>query len=77
MKNTDIKALNNKELVDLYKEEKKNYQRMKFQHTVSQIEGPQKLKLTRHKIARVLTELNNRRNAAEHQAYLNKLSVEK
>jgi len=77
MKNADIKALSNKELVDLYKEEKKNYQRMKFQHTVSQIEGPQKLKLTRHKIARVLTELNNRRNEAEHKAYLNKLSVEK
>lgn len=77
MKNTDIKALNNKELVDLYKEEKKNYQRMKFQHTVSQIEGPQKLKQTRHKIARVLTELNARRHEAEHKAYLNKISAEK
>jgi large subunit ribosomal protein L29 len=76
MKSTELKALPNKELVDAYKEEKKRYQKMKFQNTVSQIDQPHKLKSTRKVIARMLTEMNGRRIEAETQAYLKKMNDE-
>ena len=49
---------------------------MKFQNAVSQMDHPHKLKETRRSIARMLTELNARRNEAEYQAYLKKSSEE-
>lgn len=64
--------MSNKELVTAYKEERTRYQKMKFQNTVSQIEQPHKLSLTRKNIARMLTELNNRRIQAELAAYMKK-----
>jgi ribosomal protein L29 len=48
------------------------YQKMKFQNTVSQIEQPHKLSITRKSIARMLTELNNRRIQSELAAYMKK-----
>lgn len=69
MKFEEIKGLSNKELVETYKQEKVQYQRMKFQNAVSQIEGPHKLKGTRKTIARLLTEMNNRRFQAEMAAF--------
>jgi large subunit ribosomal protein L29 len=76
MKSTELKTLPNKELVDAYKEEKKRYQKMKFQNTVSQIDHPHKLKETRKIIARMLTEMNGRRIESETQAYLKKMNEE-
>jgi large subunit ribosomal protein L29 len=76
MKSTELKTLPNKELVERYKEEKKRYQKMKFQNTVSQVDHPHKLKETRKDIARLLTEMNDRRIVAETQAYINKMSEE-
>ena len=76
MKSSEIKTLPNKELVERYKEEKQRYQKMKFQNTVAQIEGPHKLKESRKNIARMLTELNSRRMEAEQQAYIKKLNEE-
>jgi len=64
--------MSNKELVTAYKEERTRYQRMKFQNTVSQIEQPHKLSISRKNIARMLTELNNRRIQAELTAYMKK-----
>ena len=64
--------MSNKELVTAYKEERMRYQKMKFQNTVSQIEQPHKLSFTRKNIARMLTELNNRRIQAELAAYMKK-----
>ena len=64
--------MSNKELVTAYKEERMRYQKMKFQNTVSQIEQPHKLSFTRKNIARMLTELNNRRIQAELAAYMRK-----
>lgn len=64
--------MSNKELVTAYKEERTRYQRMKFQNTVSQIEQPHKLSISRKNIARMLTELNNRRSQAELTAYMKK-----
>lgn len=76
MKFEEIKSLPNKELVERYREERKKLQKMKFQNAVSQIDHPHKLKETRRSIARMLTELNARRNEAEYQAYLKKSSEE-
>lgn len=64
--------MSNKELVTAYKEERMRYQKMKFQNAVSQIEQPHKLSLTRKSIARMLTELNNRRIQFELAAYMKK-----
>ena len=76
MKSTELKTLPNKELVERYKEEKKLYQKMKFQNTVAQIDEPHKLKATRKNISRMLTEMNSRRIQAETQAYINKMNEE-
>ncbi len=76
MKFEEIKSLPNKELVERYREERKLLQKMKFQNAVSQIDHPHKLKETRKNIARMLTELNSRRNEAEYQAYLKTTSEE-
>ena len=76
MKSSEVKSLPNKELVEAYKEEKKRYQKMKFQNTVSQIEHPHNLKETRKTIARMLTEMNARRIESETQAYLKKMNEE-
>jgi ribosomal protein L29 len=72
MKNEEIKGMSNKELVTAYKEERMRYQKMKFQNTVSQIEQPHKMSISRKSIARMLTELNNRRIQSELAAYMKK-----
>lgn len=72
MKNEEIKGMSNKELVTAYREERTRYQKMKFQNTVSQIEQPHKLSITRKNIARMLTELNSRRIYSELAAYMKK-----
>jgi len=64
--------MSNKELSTTYKEERKRYQKMKFQNTVSQIDQPHKLAMTRRNIARMLTELNSRRIQSELAAFLKK-----
>lgn len=65
MKYQEIKSLSTKELVETYKQEKLQYQKMKFQNTVAQVEGQHKMKASRKVIARLLTEMNNRRFEAE------------
>lgn len=77
MKNAEIKSMPNKELVESYRDEKKRSQKMKFQNAVSQIDQPHKLKETRKTVARMLTELNDRRIKSETEAYVKKMSEEK
>jgi len=76
MKNEEVKGMSNKELSTTYKEERKRYQKMKFQNTVSQIDQPHKLFMTRRNIARMLTELNSRRIQSELAAFLKKNNEE-
>jgi large subunit ribosomal protein L29 len=76
MKNEEVKGMSNKELSTTYKEERKRYQKMKFQNTVSQIDQPHKLAMTRRNIARMLTELNSRRIQSELAAFLKKNNEE-
>jgi ribosomal protein L29 len=49
---------------------------MKFQNAVSQIEQPHKLGITRKSIARMLTELNDRRRQSELAAFIKKNNQE-
>ncbi len=62
MKYQDIKGLTTQEIVEKLKEEKALYTKMKFNHVVSPIENPMKLKASRQLIARYLTELSARKN---------------
>ncbi len=57
-----IKELTNKELHGVLREERMQLQKLKFSHTVSQIENPQKIKFSRRLVAKYLTEINRRNN---------------
>ena len=60
----EIAQMNNKELHFTLKDERKNLQRLKFNHAVSPIDNPAKIRHTRRTIARLLTEINKRKAAA-------------
>ncbi len=64
MTNEDIKQMNNKELHATLREERKQLQKMKFNHAVSPIENPTKITISRNTVARLLTEINARSSAA-------------
>ncbi|MCO4818759.1 MAG: 50S ribosomal protein L29 [Bacteroidetes bacterium] len=64
MTNEDIKQMNNKELHATLREERKQLQKMKFNHAVSPIENPTKITISRKTVARLLTEINARSSAA-------------
>lgn len=57
----DIKQLNNKELHATLREERKQLQKLEFNHAVSPIENPAKIRIGRKTIARLMTEINSRR----------------
>lgn len=63
MQYTEIKGLTTEEIVEKLREERALYTKMKFNHAVSPLENPMKLKASRQVIARYLTELNARKNA--------------
>ena len=62
MEYQDIKKLTEKELHSNLREERAQLQKMKFNHAVSPIENPHKIRVTRKTIAKYLTEINRRRN---------------
>ncbi|MBO6516951.1 MAG: 50S ribosomal protein L29 [Bacteroidia bacterium] len=64
----DIKQMNNKELHATLREERKQLQKMKFNHAVSPIENPTKITAGRKTVARLMTEINSRRNANNSEA---------
>ena len=64
----DIKQMNNKELHATLREERKQLQKMKFNHAVSPIENPTKITVGRKTIARLMTEINSRSNANNTEA---------
>jgi large subunit ribosomal protein L29 len=53
------------ELHDLLVTERDKLIKMKMSHAVSPMENPLQIKFTRKAIARVLTELSNRRNTSK------------
>ncbi len=60
MKNIEIKALSNEQILDKINEEKKNIQRFNFKKAVSSLESPSVIRTTRRTIARLFTEINQR-----------------
>ena len=53
------------ELHDLLATEREKLIKMKMSHAVSPMENPLQIKFTRKAIARVMTELSNRRNTSK------------
>jgi large subunit ribosomal protein L29 len=63
MKNKDIIALSDQELIDKVKEEKAALDKLKLNHNVSPIENPIKIRDNRKMVARLQTEATKRKNA--------------
>jgi large subunit ribosomal protein L29 len=63
MKNSEITGLATEELVAKIGEERANLTKLKFAHAVSAIENPSRITKVRKDIARLNTELTNRKAA--------------
>ena len=59
----DIADLTPAELVERIQEEKRMLQKLRFNHEVSSIDNPMKIRDSRRDIARLMTEYNRRKNA--------------
>ncbi|MBA3646986.1 MAG: 50S ribosomal protein L29 [Chitinophagales bacterium] len=62
-KKINFKELSTQEVVEKLKEDRMHYKKMKFNHTVSQLENPIVLRRSRRDIARMITELKKRETA--------------
>ena len=60
MKSAEIKELTTKEILERVDAEKSLLIKQKVNHAVSPLDNPQKLKVTRINVARLLTELSKR-----------------
>lgn len=65
MKNQDIIALSDAELLDKIKEEKAALGKLKVNHNVSPIENPIAIRKARKNIARMATEATKRKKASK------------
>lgn len=63
IKKEDIKEYSTEELLEKIKSEKVRYTKAKFNHTVTPLDNPLTLREMRRDIARLLTELNERKRA--------------
>ena len=60
MKQAVVKELSTSELSERLEEEKKQLQKLKFNHSVSQLENPMKIKNYKKTVARIQTEIRAR-----------------
>lgn len=60
MKTSEIKELSTLEIQERIDNEKSSLVRMKLNHAISPLDNPNKLKVARRNIARLLTELHTR-----------------
>lgn len=60
MKKDDYTQLALNDLVEKVKEEKAHYAKMKFNHSISPVENPMKIRTARKNVARMVTELKKR-----------------
>lgn len=65
MKSTTLKETSTEELNETLKETRALLNKLEINHAVSPIENPQKIKMTRKSVARILTELRKRELAAK------------
>jgi large subunit ribosomal protein L29 len=68
MKNSEIQGLTTEEVVVRINEEKANLTKLKFAHTVSEIENPLRITKVRKDVARLNTELTKRKAEAKASA---------
>ena len=60
MKKEDYTQLSLSDLVEKIKEEKALYAKMKFNHSISPVENPMKIRTARKNVARMITEWKKR-----------------
>lgn len=60
MRSTEIRELNNEEILGRIREEQEMLTRVRFNHTISAVENPLKIRKARKTIARLKTILNER-----------------
>ena len=65
MKNKDISALSDQELIEKIKEEKAGLNKMTLNHAISPVENPSTIRTNRRNVARMLTVLNQRNKASK------------
>jgi len=65
MEYAEIKNLTDKELHANLKDERMQLKKLRFNHAVSSIESPNKIRESKRVIARLLTEINSRRLVKE------------
>jgi large subunit ribosomal protein L29 len=65
MENKDIKGLSDQDLHEKIKEEKAGLNKMTLNHTISPVENPAIIRINRRNIARMVTEVNNRKKASK------------
>ena len=65
MKNAEIIALSDQELVDKVKEGKDALDKMKINHNVSPVENPMTIRSARKTVARLKTEATKRKKAVK------------
>ena len=62
MKTTEIRELNNQEILERLDAEKEQLVRLKMNHAISPLDNPLQIKEVRRTIARLATELRQREN---------------
>lgn len=60
MKKADLSQLAIADLQEKLKEEKNTVERMKFNHSISPVENPMRIRILKKSIARMMTELRKR-----------------
>jgi len=65
MENKEIKGLSDQDLMEKIKEEKAGLNKMTLNHAISPVENPAVIRLNRRNIARMVTEVNNRKKASK------------
>jgi large subunit ribosomal protein L29 len=65
VKITEIRGLSAADLEKKYKELKEELFNLRFQHSINQLDNPHKISDTKKDIARVLTVLTEKKNAAQ------------
>lgn len=58
----DLKVLSNTDLEHKIEEEQMLLAKLKFNHTITQLENPMSIRNSRRNVAKMLTELNQRTN---------------
>jgi len=61
----EIKGFTDSELKDRIADEKAALNKLTLNHTISPIENPLKIRINRRNIAKMLTEVNNRKKASK------------